>query len=208
MNPWKEHIAQLDELLNALKKQLLPYWKPAHKKEKLAQLKSVEKSIHQLQKGNTPIPDELRELKFRLLTELDLYREAELIRAELRLMLEPFISKVKTIKESKSDECTQKQLKSTQSKSRITLAQIIAAGHLPVPLKVFRKFKGEAFFATINHKGQIEMAINNRTEVFNSPSSAAMAATGKPKNGWIWWHTEFEDEIRELDFFRKKHQKK
>lgn len=207
MNTWKEHIAQLDELLKTLKEQLLPYWSPEHKKEKLAQLKSVEKSINQLQKGNTPIPDELRDLKFRLLSELDLFREAELIKAEVLRLMEPFNPKLKAIPNKKRVEVSPKQPKSTQGESRITLAQLIESGLLPAPLKIFRKFKGEEFLATINNKGQIEMVINHRTEFFTSPSSAAMAATGKPKNGWTWWFTDFEGEVRELDFYRNKHVK-
>jgi hypothetical protein len=66
MNNWQDHIAHLKELLQNFKQEIAPYCDMERRKEKQAQLQPIEKTLTNLQKSNTTILDELRELKFKL----------------------------------------------------------------------------------------------------------------------------------------------
>lgn len=206
MNPWKEHIAQLDELLKVLKEQLLPYWKPAHKKEKLTQLKSVEKSIHQLQKGNTPIPDELRELKFRLLNDLELFKQAETARAEIQRVIQPFITKSNTLKRSVSKVPEKTAIvKKEKKEPRITLQNLIENKIIEPGTRLSKTYKGVEHNAVITHDGSIQMKLDGQETSFISPSAAAVAASKNAQNGWTWWNVDGQSKERTLDYYRQKY---
>ncbi len=204
MNPWKEHIAQLDELLKALKDQLLPYWKPAHKKEKLAQLKSVEKSINQLQKGNTPIPDELRDLKFRLLNKLELFKQAETARAEIQRVIQPLIAKTDRLKRSVKKGPEQPNKKKEKKEPRITLQNLVENGLIERGTRLSKTYKGIQHNAVITHDGSIKMKLDGKETSFISPSAAAVAASGKAQNGWTWWGIDGQLKGKNLDHYRQK----
>lgn len=205
MNPWKEYIAQLDELTKVLKEQLLPYWKPAHKKEKQAQLKSVEKSINQLQKGNTPIPDELRELKFRLLNELELYKEAETARAEIQKIIQPLVAKTNTLKRSAQKVPEKPIIKKEKKEPRITLQNLIENKIIEPGTRLFKTYKGVEHNAIITHNGSIKMKLDGKELFFISPSAAAVAASKNAQNGWTWWNVDGQSKERTLDYYRQKY---
>ena len=205
MNQWKEHIAQLDELLKVLKEQLLPYWKQAHKKEKLAQLKSVEKSIHQLQKGNTPIPDELRELKFRLLNELELYKEAETARVEIQKIIQPLVAKTNTLKRSAQKVPEKPIIKKEKKEPRITLQNLIENKIIEPGTRLSKTYKGVEHDAVITHEGSIKMELDGKELFFISPSAAAVAASKNAQNGWTWWNVDGQSKERTLDYYRQKY---
>lgn len=205
MNPWKEHITQLDELLKVLKEQLLPYWKQTHKKEKLAQLKSVEKSINQLQKGNTPIPDELRELKFRLLNELELFKQAETARAEIQRVIQPFAPKTNRLKRSVQKGPEQPIKKKEKKEPRITLQNLIEKELIEPGTRLSKTYKGVQHNAVITHDGSIKMKLDGNEISFISPSAAAVAASKNAQNGWIWWNVDGQSKERTLDYYRQKY---
>lgn len=205
MNPWKEHIAQLDELTKVLKEQLLPYWKPAHKKEKLAQLKSVEKSINQLQKGNTPIPDELRELKFRLLNDLELFKQAETARTEIQRVIQPFIEKSNTLKRVVKKRPEKPSIEKKEKKElRITLKNLIENKIIEPGTRLNRTYKGVEYKAVINNDGSIKIKLDDKYISFISPSAAAVAVSKKSQNGWTWWNVDGQSKERNLDYYRQK----
>ena len=76
MSQLHEHVAQLKMLMKSLKHELSPFIDHARLKEKQSQLQFIENTIVQLQKSNTPVPEELRQLKFKLLKEMDAFSEA------------------------------------------------------------------------------------------------------------------------------------
>lgn len=205
MNPWKEHIAQLDELLKILKEQLLPYWKPAYKKEKLAQLKSVEKSIHHLQKGNTPIPDELRKLKFRLFNDLELFKQAETARVEIQRVIQPFIEKSNNLKRVVKKGPEKPSIEKKEKKElRITLKNLIENKIIEPGTRLNRTYKGVEYKAVINNNGSIEMKLGDKNISFISPSAAALAVSRKSQNGWTWWNVDGQSKEKNLDYYRQK----
>lgn len=77
MTDFGNHIEEIKLLVEDLNQKLSPFKDKKNRIEKEVQLKSIEKTISQLQKGGTSIPDELRELKFKLLKEIDEFKEAE-----------------------------------------------------------------------------------------------------------------------------------
>ena len=90
------------------------------------------------------------------------------------------------------------------SDSRITLKELIVAGVLPVPLKMRKTYKGNVFQASITPEGIIEFEINGGLQHFDSPSAAAVAATNRAQNGWVWWNIEGKPDNVTLDFYRRK----
>lgn len=203
MSNWQDHITQLKVVLETIHQELAPYSDQTSLKEKQVQLQSIENTINQLQKSNTSVPDELRELKFRLLKELDTFSEAAAIKAEIQHLLTPYFQPAKQRPNRKKPK-RKKASKPAQPESRITLAQLIDAGVLPVPLVLTRKYKGKIYQANITQKGTIEMTLNGQTEVFDSPSAAAVAATNKSQNGWTWWIIEHDSSHATLNDYRKK----
>jgi hypothetical protein len=72
---------------------------------------------------------------------------------------------------------------------RVTLADVIAAGLLSPPVKLFRKYKGHVLEATLLLDARVEY----QGTLYDSCSSAAEfargAITGRPMhtNGWVFW---------------------
>lgn len=205
MNPWKEHIAQLDELTKVLKEQLLPYWKPAHKKEKLAQLKSVEKSVRQLKKSNTPIPEELRQLKFRLINDLELFKEARLAMTAINNAFQEFSSGSGTRK-TRNHKLERKPKTGIEKRgeARVTIKELVDANILSPGTRLSREYKGIVYQAEITTEGAIKLNLNSGIGMFKSPSSAAAAVTHKPQSGWTWWFVDDQPIKTTLDYFRQK----
>jgi len=197
MKRWNEYIKQLKELVETLQKELEPYLDTKHRHEKQLQLQSVEKSINTLQKNGTAIPEELRELKLKLMSELELFKEAEKTSETVQKIVEPFI--VKEQKKSRN-----KTVNKTVSSSGITLRDLIIAKVLPVPLTIERQYKGKRYQAVINQDGTITLTLDGLKKTFNSPTSAAVFCTGISTNGWIWWQVRVGSELKSLDYYRKK----
>lgn len=204
MSYWQDYIAQLKAILQNVQQEIAPYWDKESHKEKKAQLQSIEKVITNLQKNNTTVPDELRELKFKLLKELDLFKDADEVKLELQGLFAPFqvmpkpYRKAVSIKKGKVSENKQNTV------SRITLKDLIDAQVLPVPLQLSKKYKGKLFKASITSDGQIEITINDSLQTFDSPSAAAVALITKPTNGWTWWYTKDQPKNKTLDYYRQK----
>jgi Skp family chaperone for outer membrane proteins len=199
MSQWKSYIVQIKELLEQINLELAPYWDNISLKEKQAQLQSIENSIAQLQKGNIPIPNELRELKFKLLKQIDSFSEADRVKNEIRTLFEPYMRQVKRRKRNLQQEKIRKK-----PENRVILMDIINAGIISVPLSLIKNYLGITYHATITVNGKIEIMKNGNLEIYDSPSSAATAYRKKNTNGWTWWLVEHESGYVELDYFRKK----
>ncbi len=204
MKQWLDHIVQLKEILQNLKHEIAPYWDTVSRKEKQAQLQSIEKTITNMQKSNTSVPDELRELKFKLLKELDLFKEADATKVELQELFAPYQHKSRRKKEKEPKKLNKQAKKDQKSESRITLKYLIDAQLLTVPLNLSKKYKGKIYHAIITQQGHIELQINGSKQIFDSPSAAAVAASNKSQNGWTWWNIEGQPKDRTLDYYRQK----
>jgi hypothetical protein len=205
MSSFKELISQIRELLNSFQENINPWLDQKSANDKHAQLISIEKSITSLQKSKTPIPEPLRILKLNLINELGKYKEAEEAQSLLSASIRPYIISPKRKTAKKAIPNPPKVEKSKNRIARITLAEIIQSNILLPGTSLFRKYKGKRFEAKLNANGIIELSVNGNIEYHRTPSGAAMAATGKPQDGWIFWHTALNEKVVELDFYRKKY---
>jgi hypothetical protein len=190
MSQWQDHIAQFKELLQTLKQDLTPYWDKVSLKEKEAQLQSIEKTITNMQKSNTSIPDELRELKFKLLKELDAFSEAESIKEEIQGLVAPFLpsGKKQSSKEKKSKRIVKRPRK--YEEQTVEIKDLIEVGLLADDAVLTRLYKGAIYKAEITPERKIKLLDHEKKELFDTPSGAAVAASGKSQNGWSWWKVE------------------
>lgn len=200
MNKWKEDIEKVKEHLLKLKEELIPYLDKGNLKEKESQLKSVESTIVQLEKNQISIPDELRELKFRLLKELDEFVEAEMVIEEISRLFVDFSPRDELINKQQTNN------KRTHNR-RIYLKDLIDANILTPPLILYRRYKGEDFHAAINDEGLIEILKDEEKHVFDTPTAATKFATNLNLNGWTWWNIEGYPKHENLYYFRLKYEK-
>jgi hypothetical protein len=63
------------------------------------------------------------------------------------------------------------------------VSDLIEAGLILPPLELFRKFKGSILKATLKPDGALEF----HGKLYKTCSGAAVAATGKPTDGWNFW---------------------
>lgn len=205
MNKWKEDIDKVKEHLLKLKDELKPYLDKANLKEKESQLKSVESTIVQLDKNQISIPDELRELKFRLLKELDEFVEAEVVIEDIGNL---FVGLFPTNKIDGNNQLNSKHKTVNRiHKRRIYLKDLIDANILTPPLNLYRRYKGEDFNAVINEEGLIEILKDEEKHVFDTPTAATKFATNLNLNGWTWWNIEGYPKHENLYYFRLKYEK-
>jgi hypothetical protein len=207
MNNFKEHIDQIQIKLNELMASMQPWLDVSALKDKRSQLISIEKTIDKLQKNKTPIPDELRELKFKLIREIDVFKDAREAQLLIISKLQPFLLSVKQkVRKSRINKTVIKK-KTGSLKSRVEVLDLLKLNLLSPDTSIEKKYKGHLYKALILSDGQIQISLNGKTELHNTPSSAAVAASGKSQNGWTWWNISNDPEGRTLDYFRKKYLK-
>ncbi len=187
----QELNSQLKPLLNADKQEAL-----------VTQLHSIEQTINKLSKTGVEIPAELRDLKFRLLSDIDQYKEAATAQKDLEELLQHYVTPKKAYtRKEKVKPIKQSVVRTTNT--RVELIDLLNAKVIAPNTKLYRNYKNQDFKATLTAEGQIKLGINGQTEYFDSPSSAAVTATGKSQNGWTWWL--IENENKTLDDYRKKY---
>jgi hypothetical protein len=209
MNTFSQHISQLKEVLQIIENYLNKYTDENLLAEKVSQLNNIEKIIRNLQKDNTTIPAELRELKLNLVNETDNWQEAKKRKPDIIDLLQNFIIKHT---DNKINKVINKQVKRIIIKPRVKkfneqveISDLLVAGILKNGVELYRTYKGNTFSAIIKDSGSIETQVNGKLEQFSTPSAAAVAVSNKSQNGWIWWYTSFEGTKRELDYYRKKY---
>lgn len=204
MQKVKEHIALLKSQLSDIRSQLEPWLNKAAKAEVQSQLSAIVKSSDRLIKTEVNVPAELRELKFKLMKELDKFKEAEILQAELLKILGEYVS----IKPQRTIQ-KQKQRKSHKKHKEVTpqfdLVNLIDAGLLPPNTKLVKKYKGFLHTAILTKDGKIKTNHNNKVVFHSSPSSAAVYLTQKAQNGWTWWIVEGNGNNKTLDFYRQQY---
>jgi hypothetical protein len=204
MNNIRALIGQLKSELQEIQNKLSPWLNEADKTEKQNQLKAVAGSLDKLTKTEVTIPSELRELKLKLHRELDQFKEAKIIKAELDEMLSQFIIQKKSIrKRTPKKVLAKKNRKSTGI--RIEILNLIQKGILDPQTKIVKHFKGIHYEATITNEGQIELLHNGVTVSHSTPSAAAEYLSKARQNGWTWWSLEGDTKGRTLDYYRQKY---
>lgn len=176
-------------------------------KEKKAQLTSIEKTITKLQKSRTPVPDELRELKFKLIREIDMFKEAREAQLLLISNLQPFLPSVKQKLRKTLNRRRIAKKRASPPVPRVEILDLLKLNLILNNTSIEKKYKGKLYKALILSDGQIQLSLNGKTEFHSTPSSAAVAASGKSQNGWTWWYISDDPERRTLDNFRKKYLK-
>lgn len=204
MSYWQDHIAQLKALLQNFQQEIAPYWDKESHKEKKAQLQSIEKTITNLQKNNTSVPDELRELKFKLLKELDQFKDAEAAKAALQELFAPFAQG--SNKQATKSKPAKRVAKSPRKHEEPTveIKDLIDAGYLSDGAVLTGLYKGAVYRAVITPERKIQIIDHANLEHFDTPSGAAVAASGKNQNGWTWWGIEGQGKDITLDHYRQK----
>lgn len=204
MSYWQDHIAQLKALLQNFQQEIAPYWDKESHKEKKAQLQSIEKTITNLQKNNTTVPDELRELKFKLLKELDQFKDADAAKAQLQELFAPFAQgSNKQVTKLKPAKRVVKRPRKYEEPS-VEIKDLIEAGYLSDGAALTRLYKGAVYRAVITPERKIQLIDHANQEHFDTPSGAAVAASGKRQNGWTWWGIEGRGKDITLDHYRQK----
>ncbi len=206
MHKIKEHIINLKGQLEDIQNQLKPWLNKVAKQEVQSQLNAIIKSSDKLTKTEVNIPTELRELKFKLIKELDKYKEAEELQKELLHLLSQYVSVKQQSKISKPIvEKSAKKAKATTP--QFELINLIISGLLAPNTKIVRQYKGYLHSAIITKDGKIKTNFRNEIILHNSPSSAAVYLTQKAQNGWTWWQVDGDTKDRTLDFYRQQYLK-
>ena len=204
MHKLKEHIANLKIQLEDIQNQLKPWLNKTAKLEVQSQLNAIVKSSDKLTKTEVNIPTELRELKFKLIKELDKYKEAEELQKELLEILSQYVSVKQQSKTQKS--VVEKQPKKIKTSTpQFELINLINSGLIASNTKIVKQYKGYLHTATITKEGKIKTNYKNQVILHNSPSSAAVYLTQKSQNGWTWWQVERDAKDRTLDYYRQQY---
>lgn len=212
MGSIKQHIIQLKEVLQLIEEYLDKYSDENLLAEKITQLNNIEKTIRNLQKGNTAIPAELRELKLTLVNETDNWQEAKNKKPEIIDLLIDFITKYSdTLINQPGNQHEKRIIKKPRIKKfseQVQVSDLLKSNILNEGIELSRTYKGNYFSAIIKADGIIETKVNGKIEQFATPSAAAVAVSNKSQNGWKWWFTSFEGTIRDLNYYRQKYLQK
>lgn len=204
MKELQDHIAQLKSEVTHFIQKSKSHMEKSVLAEKNTQLKSIEKTIQQMQKNQTPVPDELRTLKIRLVTEIAAIKDLRKDVTEMHKILSEFLEVTpKNKMASKNKPINQNAVKKKQA-TQLTVLDLINAGVITAPFQLFRNYKGQQFKAVVGSDGIISIVLDGKKREFNSPSAAAVAATGKSQNGWSWWSVVTDQGNICLDIYRNK----
>lgn len=198
----EKKIEQVTLLLEEIKSQLNPLLNNAHKSDKQEQLEVVAKMTDKFDKIGAELPDEIRTLKFKLIQEIDQFKEAEELNEKLQNTLMPFILEKgpKTRKKNKGPSSQ----KNSPKQYGINVIDLIEAKIIEPNTKIINTVDGQEYEALITPNGKIKLVHNDTTTVYNSLSSAAKEIMGRPINGWVWWQIEDSSGRKDLDYYRQK----
>jgi hypothetical protein len=204
MHELKEHIENLKKQLGDIQGQLQPFLNKEAKEEIQSQLKAISKSTDKLSQNNVNIPAELRELKFKLIKQLDEFKEAEELHKKLLTILSAYVS-IKPIRSNTKPEKKPMIKKEQATTPKFELVNLVNSGLLSANTKLVKRYKGILLTGIITKEGKIKTTHNGITTLHNSPSSAAVAFIQKPTNGWTWWAVEGDAKDRTLNYYRQQY---
>lgn len=206
MQQLKEHIEHLKKQLAEIQSRLQPFLNKEAKEEIQSQLKAISRSTDKLAKTSVNIPAELRELKFKLIKQLDEFKEAEELHKEMLNVLSAYVSVKPLQRHTKPvKKKVSKNEKPTTTNPQFELVKLIESGLLSANTKLVKQYKGVLLTGTLTKEGKIRTSQNGITTLYNSPSSAAVALTQKAQNGWTWWSVEGDVKDRTLDYYRQQY---
>ena len=206
MHKVKEHIANIKAELADIQIQLKPWLNKTAKQEVQSQLNAIVKSSDKLDKTEVNIPNELRELKFKLIKELDKYKEAEELHKELLEIFSQYVS-VKQQNKTQKPVVEKQPKKIKTSAPQFELINLVNSGLIASNTKIVKLYKGYLHTATITKEGKIKTNYKNEIILHNSPSSAAVYLTQTAQNGWTWWQVDDDAKDRTLDYYRQQYLK-
>jgi hypothetical protein len=95
----------------------------------------------------------------------------------------------KSDKEGKAGGSESKEQKRSRIDLGVTLPDLIAAGVLTTPLRLFRKYKGQTLEATLLPSGRVEFQGVQYDSCSSAAEAARLAVTGQrmSTNGWDFW---------------------
>lgn len=202
MESIKDKIAQVTSLLNDIKSQLEPWLNSSNKNDKQIQLDAVLKLTDKFDKIDTDLPAEIRSLKFKLIQEVDQFKEAEVLNQELTNALMPFLNQ-RTVKSSKPTK-THTASSATKKQFGIKVIELIENNLIQPNTKIYKRVDNHEYEALITPNGRIKLIHNNKTTFHNSLSLAAKEIMERPINGWTWWEIKDGFERKTLDYYRQK----
>jgi hypothetical protein len=206
MESLKEKLERIKSLLEEFNNQLNSSLGNPSKIEKETQLNQITKLTEKFDKLNTTIPNEIRELKFKLMNELDQYNEVEIIKNEFNKLLEEYLTDKKIKKYTAQKKSTLKVDRkiSRNNRSNVQLIDLIDKGIIQPNTYIVREYKGNILSGKINVNGEIEFKHNNDTLIFKSLSTAAEKLTGRSISGWDWWRIKGDPKSKSINFYRQK----
>lgn len=202
----QDNIEQLEDLFQKISEQLKPYLQSEMLTAKQNQLHAIESTIQKLQKESTPIPEDLRDLKLKLVCEIEEWQDAEKVKKNLYAIQQKYKHLFQS-SETKTRPKKRRKRKKRKTKlgRRIEVVDILKAGIMPKDTVIFRTYKGIRYEAHVADNGKIETVLNGRNLKFDSPSAAAKELTNLEQNGWTWWFVSVDGKKRELDYYRKEY---
>jgi len=147
----------------------------------------------------------LRELKFKLVHEFDLFKDYRAIQRDLANLLDPFVSKPIRIPTPRVVHKPTESKQDPKKSYRVKLADLLQSGLILPGTEIQSKYNNRWFKAVIQADGTILMNMNGEPKAFTSPSGAAVAASGKSQDGWIFWNLTGSHHAETLDYYRKKY---
>ncbi len=191
------YLTQIKEAIALLKDSLLPYLSSNDMRQCETQLKGVEQTIRQLHNTNTPIPSELRNLKLKLVNELEEYNFAHKAYSEYSMLIH---------KEQAIIFATSRSGQNKGENGKTRIYPLLSAGFLPDNVTIYGYHGKRRHEAIINANGFIIQKIGDQEIVSSTPSKAAGNITLGSVNGWTWWKTSFEGEEHDLAYYRNLHE--
>ena len=166
------------------------------------QLIHIEKTIRQFRDKSVPIPDELRNLKLKLVMEVDQLKQQIAFNDRVTQLLQNTFPSFYNPLNNKTRQTKRKRRK---AHGRVTLKEMIDTKTLQVDQEIYAILKGNVIRAKITHEGQIK--IYSTGQCFDNPSSAGVAVTNNSVNGWTFWFIKEGNKSRDLDYYRTQHKK-
>jgi len=190
----EDAVRAVEELLNST---AVSATELNHKQQQLAH---VEKTLRQFKDKTIPVPDEMRNLKLKLVMEIDCLRQQVNFKNNITRLLQNSFPAIYNSTNIKTKQTTTKRKKTG---GRITLKEMIDTQTIQPGQEVYAMLRGNVIKGKITYEGQIK--IQSTGQCFDSPSSAGVAVTNNSVNGWTFWFIKEGSKSRNLDYYRTQH---
>ncbi|RIA09370.1 Protein of unknown function (DUF2924) [Flavobacteriaceae bacterium MAR_2010_72] len=195
-------IEQVKLLIEEIRSQLNPLLNNTNKMDKQVQLDAVVKMADKFDKISTEVPTEIRTLKFKLIKEIDQFKEAETLYQELQNTLSPFLNSKEKIE--KRQKIKPSSNNGTRKQFGVKVKDLLKANLIQPNTTIVKEVNGQEYEALITPNGKIKLIHNSTTTTHNSLSLAAKEIMERPINGWTWWEIQEGLTRRNLDYYRQK----